>query len=283
MRSFRSDPYLWIHLAGLAAVPLWLELCLVGIAVGNPILPLPLELGAIALVGTVPIFVMQWQRPFYIFSLLLVAVKPSALTVEQRQLLPLFRDALTKAFTALTATLLVMVLWQLYRLAPFAINVARLLPRWHLLGLLIAAIAFLFTNLFFQVPVSVIRVLLARDEAIAQRDPYPVDQISQDFTILGLRVNQILPPLKLATTAADTPSSTSAPTSTTTPSPSEASSSLEPTAEPIAEPTAEPAVEPEATDTSSETSPSPQESDWREADDAIAETATLSPDHDEAE
>lgn len=27
MQPWRSDPYLWVHLAGLATVPLWIDLC----------------------------------------------------------------------------------------------------------------------------------------------------------------------------------------------------------------------------------------------------------------
>jgi hypothetical protein len=46
MQPWRSDPYLWVHLAGLATVPLWIDLCLLGLAVGNPALP-GLELAVI--------------------------------------------------------------------------------------------------------------------------------------------------------------------------------------------------------------------------------------------
>ena len=76
MRSFWSDPYLWVHLAGLAAVPIFLEICLIGFAVGDPLLPGWLELLLVAAIGSAPILWMQWQRPFYIFSLVGVALQP---------------------------------------------------------------------------------------------------------------------------------------------------------------------------------------------------------------
>ena len=61
------DPYLWIHLAGLATVPLWLDIGLAGLAVGDPVVAPGVELLTLALVGTLPILWMQLQRPFYIF------------------------------------------------------------------------------------------------------------------------------------------------------------------------------------------------------------------------
>ena len=67
MKPWRCDPYLWVHLAGLATVPLWIGLCLLGLAVGNPTWP-GLELGFIVAVGVLPVLVMQLRRPFYIFS-----------------------------------------------------------------------------------------------------------------------------------------------------------------------------------------------------------------------
>ncbi|XTZ13067.1 MAG: low-complexity tail membrane protein, partial [cyanobacterium endosymbiont of Rhopalodia inflata] len=36
MNNFRSEPFLWIHLAGIAVVPLSLQLVLLGLAVGDP-------------------------------------------------------------------------------------------------------------------------------------------------------------------------------------------------------------------------------------------------------
>ncbi|NJO53182.1 MAG: hypothetical protein HC840_31510, partial [Leptolyngbyaceae cyanobacterium RM2_2_4] len=55
------------------------------------------------------------------------------------------------------------------------------------------AIAFLGCNLFLQVPLSVVRVLLAGEAELAAIDPYLPEQIGRDFTVLGLRVKQILP------------------------------------------------------------------------------------------
>lgn len=191
MRSFWSDPYLWIHLAGIAALPIFLEICLLGLAAGDPLLPAVLELGFVAAVGIAPIVWMQWQRPFYIFSLLAIALQPAQLSDEERRMLRFFKSQEVRVLTVIAPIILTIILWQLYKLAPLAAEVTPFSGR--LVGLLVAAIAFLGCNLFLQVPLSVVRVLLAGEAEFAAAEPYPLERVGQDFTVLGLRVKQILP------------------------------------------------------------------------------------------
>lgn len=193
MRSFWSEPYLWVHLAGIAAVPLFLELCFLGLAVGDPLLPVWVEVLLVGLVGIAPTVWMQWQRPFCIFSLLAVALKPEVLTEEQRRLLRLFRSDESRFLTLGASALMLLVLWQLYRFAPIASHVAPFPPQARVAGLALAAIAFLGANLFLQVPVSVVRVLWASDAQVAALAPYPAEQVGRDFLLPGLRVKRILP------------------------------------------------------------------------------------------
>ncbi|XHX77056.1 MAG: low-complexity tail membrane protein [Stenomitos frigidus ULC029] len=197
MRSFWFDPYLWIHLAGLAAVPLLLETCLVGFALGDPLLPVWLEVLLVALVGVTPLLWMQWQRPFYIFSLMAVTVKPEKLTDNQRRLLVLFKSQRNRVLAALVPALLIFLLWQLYAIAPIAASTVSFLPQQHLLGLLLAGGAFLACNLFVQVPVSVASVMLTDESTFAATPPYALDSIRRSFTLVGLQLNQLLPPLRL--------------------------------------------------------------------------------------
>jgi hypothetical protein len=194
MRSFRSDPYLWVHLAGVAAVPIFLELCLLGLGIGNSLMPLWFELVFVGGLGIAPILWMQWQKPFSIFSLLLLALRPDRLSEEQRKILSLFKAPVNRILAVLVAIALTFTLWQLYRIAP--ITSGLVLPNTTRgVGLLIAAIAFFLSNLFLQVPVSVLRVLLVGENTFAKTEPYPVEQISTAFTLLGLRVKKILPTL----------------------------------------------------------------------------------------
>jgi hypothetical protein len=194
MRSFRSDPYLWVHLAGVAAVPIFLELCLVGLGMGNSLMPIWFELLFVGGLGIAPILWMQWQKPFSIFSLLLLAVRSDHLTEDQRKILGLFKDPIQRVLSVAVAIAMAAMLWQLYRVAPVAHGL--ILPSaTRGAGLLWAAIAFFFANLFLQVPMSVLRVLLLGDRTLVAAAPYPVEQIPSAFTIAGFRVQKILPEL----------------------------------------------------------------------------------------
>ncbi len=204
MRSFWTEPFLWIHLAGLAALPLTLEFVWVGLAVADPILPVWLELLVVAAVGIGPVLWMQLTRPFDIFSLLFLAMKPEQLTQEQRRLLSLFKTKTNPVVTIAAGVFMLWVLWQIYRVAPVAAAVLPFGSAWRLAGLLGAGLAFLASNLFLQVPLSVVQVLLTRESEWAATVPYSVEKVPQAFTLPGVRVNKILPMATTASAAATT-------------------------------------------------------------------------------
>jgi hypothetical protein len=193
MRSFWSEPFLWIHLSGAAALPLLLGLCLLGLAVGSPILPVWLEVFLVAVAGIAPVLWMQWFRPFYIFSILVVAVKPQKLTSLQQRILTRFKTNLNQGIALFVAVLLAVILWQLYRFAPLAAGVAPFPPSWRWAGLLLAASAFLASNLFLQVSASVMAVLLTAESEFAATKPHVLEKIRQDFTIASWQVDRLLP------------------------------------------------------------------------------------------
>lgn len=192
MSSLRSEPFLWIHLSGIALFPAFLELVWIGLGVGSPWAFSTIELWLVAVIGIVPVLWMQLARPFDIFSILMVSLKPERLTPEQRQILRLFKTAKQRWLSAIAAGLMLLILWLLYRLAPVAVGVASLLPQWRILGLVIASIAFLGSNLFLQIPLSVGSILSNNKLNLAAIEPYPVEKIERDFTVPGLKVNQIL-------------------------------------------------------------------------------------------
>lgn len=201
MRSFWSDPFLWIHLSGAAALPVFLGVCLLGLAVGSPVFPVWLEVFLVAVAGIVPVLWMQWFRPFYIFSILVVAVKPQNLTSVQHRLLTRFKTKLNQGIALFVAVLLAVILWQLYRLAPLAASVAPFPPSWRWAGLLLAVAAFLASNLFLQVSASVMAVLLTPESKFAGTKPHVLEKIRQDFTIAGWQVDRLLPAFAGETTA----------------------------------------------------------------------------------
>lgn len=204
MRSFWKEPLLWIHLTGLAALPVALEVVWLGLAIGDPIMPVPMELLLLTAIGMLPVLWMQLSRPFDIFSILVVAIKPEKLTQKQRSLLSLFKTKTSPVLTIAAGLLMLAVLWQIYRVAPLAATVAPLAPGWRLAGLLGAGLAFGVSNLFLQVPVCVAQVLLTSEPEFAATEPYPLEKIRHDFTIPGLQVNQILPFTELESAEAKT-------------------------------------------------------------------------------
>ncbi len=206
MRSFWTEPFLWIHLTGIAALPLTLEFVWIGLAVGDPILPIWLELLLVAAIGIGPVLWMQLTRPFDIFSLLILAMKPEQLTDEQRRILSLFKTKTNSVLTITAAVFMLWVLWQIYRVAPVAAAVVPLAPGWRFAGLIGAGLAFLASNLFFQVPLSVAQVLLTSEAEWAATVPYASEKVPQDFTLPGVRVNKILP-LEAAESTSTTTSS----------------------------------------------------------------------------
>ncbi|HCF29534.1 MAG TPA: low-complexity tail membrane protein [Cyanobacteria bacterium UBA11049] len=195
MRSFRSEPILWIHLAGLATLPIFLEICWLGLAVGQGVLPVWLEFILIVAIGVVPVLWVQLQRPFSIFAVVGIAQKPEQLDEQQRKILSLINTPANQVLAVLVAIFLIAVLWQLYQFAPVAATVVPFPTAWRWVGLVIAALAFLASNVFLQIPVSVARIFVTSETKFAATKAYPLERIPLDFTIVGLQVNQILPQL----------------------------------------------------------------------------------------
>lgn len=198
MRSFWADPYLWIHLAGVATVPLSLLVCLLGLAAGDPILPPWLELGLVAIAGIAPIAWMQFQKPFYIYSLLAVALRPPQLSEAQRKVLAMFVVRRNPIAIGVAAFILFLALKQIYAIAPIAEGITPIPARGS--GLIVAAVGFFAANLFLQVPLSVLLVMLSSEAEVAQIQPIEVDQIPSRLFVFGFPVDAIVPPLNTDST-----------------------------------------------------------------------------------
>lgn len=193
MIALRRDPHLWIHLVGLASLPLWLDLCLAGLAVGDPVVPPWLEVGLLGLVASGPLLWMQWQRPFYPFSLLLLATRPDSLSPQRLQLLSLQHSWLGKVLASASALVLLGILVKLYPLAPIAAGGTPLAEQPRAVGWLIGTIAFLLANFFLQLAVSALWLLLTPQQTVDRATTYETSRVLQDFTVLGIRLRQVLP------------------------------------------------------------------------------------------
>ena len=189
--NFRIEPFLWIHLAGLAVSPLLLMIMWIGLAVSDPWPFYWLELGLIGIIGVTPILWMQWTKPFDLFSFLFLVIKPNNLGEDKRKILSLLKTRKNKILHLLAAVGLLGLGWLLYQWSPLASLTASMLPQWRILGLFIAAVAFLLCNLFVQVPVSVLGVFLTSQKQWLNTQPIPGDQVLSNFTGLGIKVNGI--------------------------------------------------------------------------------------------
>ena len=189
--NIRTEPFLWIHLTGIALFPALVGLTLIGLAVGDSfsyVVELPL-LGAIAIL---PVLLMQLIRPFDIFSVLIFSLKPECLSDEQRQILSLFKTFKQQLTSITSALLMLVILWLLYHLSPLAIGITNFLPQWRMIGLAIASLSFLLASLFVQVPLSVLLVLTTKESKLSDIQPYSVAEIEHNFTVPGIKVSKIL-------------------------------------------------------------------------------------------
>jgi len=189
--SFRAEPFLWIHLAGIAVVPLALLTMMLGLAVGTPFSVYGVELIFLILAGWLPVMVMQWFKPFEIFSLLIVALRPDSLGENQLRILSLFKRGKQRWITFLGGLIGLGLLWLVYYFAPIAYPWVTDFPQIRLAGLLLAAIAYLMANLFLQVPLSVLGVLSTAQSGFEAATPLEANGIKQQFTIPGIKLRQI--------------------------------------------------------------------------------------------
>lgn len=188
--TIRSEPFLWIHLGGIIMFPVMLGITLIGLGVGVRY-SYWVELPLLIAIAVFPILLMQLYRPFNIFSVLFFALQPKSLTENQRKILTLFQRKQQKVVNLLAAGLMLCNLGLLYCFFPSIVGLASLLPQQRILGLAIASVAFLGSNLFFQIPLSAFQVLLTNESDFAQIKQCTPQEIASNFTTPGLKVSTI--------------------------------------------------------------------------------------------
>ena len=188
MVELQQNRYLWVHFAGLAFVPLLLDICLAGLASAGPALPFGWQFWTIALFGIAPALAMQWLKPFYIFSLPPSALKPAALSEDQRRCLQIFKSWQIKALAILVAAFSLWLLVKIYLMLPRISPILK--PS---AGLFCGAIAFFTASTFMQISVSAGRALLIGPKALKRVPAVEESAIANDFLILGFRLNTLLP------------------------------------------------------------------------------------------
>lgn len=200
MQGPKRDPYLWVHLAGLAALPLCAELCLLGLAAGDPLLPGGWDWLLVGLLGTAPIVAMQWLRPFYPFSVLLVSLRADRLNETQQRILQRWAGWETKAIALIASLLVLWALQRLDQLSPLAAEIAPLDQR--AIGLLVVWLGALLGSLLLTVALVSLWVLLTPQTAFSAIEPFPVGNVPSSFLRLSVRLTKVLPDLENAPVAA---------------------------------------------------------------------------------
>ncbi|NJK62974.1 MAG: low-complexity tail membrane protein [Synechococcaceae cyanobacterium SM2_3_1] len=189
MNRLWYEPFLWIHASGIALVPLWLALLLIGFSTGESLFFPWLEWGLISALGIAPVVWMQWQRPFYIFSLLAVAIPPDQIRPDQQSLLRGFQERGHRFLVVLPTTLIILFIgYWCYQIAPLFASLNPLPPalQFRFVGVLIAVLAFLGAHLFLQVPAAVFRLLvLVKDQHLENWQPLEPVEIRTQFTVVG--------------------------------------------------------------------------------------------------
>lgn len=186
----RSEPFLWIHLGGIVMFPFLFLLTSVGLAVEKSY-SYWLEIPLLIAIAILPVLLMQLYRPFNIFSVLFLSLKPQSLTADRRKILALFQRKQQKFVNAIAAVFMLLSLWAIYYLLPMVREIADLLPQQHVIGLTIASVAFFGANLFLQIPVSALQVLLTEESKLAEIELYTPEAIDSNFTTPGLQISKM--------------------------------------------------------------------------------------------
>ena len=191
VKSLRSEPFLWIHLLGISVFPVFIGITIIGLSIGDSYFFIG-ELILLTVITVIPVFVMQFKRPFNIFSVLFLSLKPKCLNDRQKTILSLFKRFKHKFISAIAAVLMTALLWLLYRLSPLAVGTVGFIPQQRLLGLAIASVGFFASNLFFQIPLSTLLVLSTKQIKLDRTFAYSLDEITRDFTTVGIQIDRIL-------------------------------------------------------------------------------------------
>jgi hypothetical protein len=188
----KSEPFLWFHVTLLAAVPLTLILGMLGLGVGDPVLPEWFEITVLGLPAIALPIGLQWWKPLSPFSLWLFA-KPLELTDDnERRILAVVKDFKTVLVAIALGVMIDAIFYKMYSAAPIVANSLPLPDGLRILGIIWWLGFFLISNFLIQAGAVAIRVLLLSEADLNQLMPLPLENINSTFTSLGKRSPQLL-------------------------------------------------------------------------------------------
>ncbi len=191
------DPYLWLHLVGLALLPLTLALVAIALAWGIPLPFSVLELVVIVLVGGLPVWVLQILRPWQPFGFLIFQIPPERMDERQKQILRLIQGTRQPLLNAVGAVAMVILLWQIAHYSPLATGVSEGFLHWRIVGLGLAIVGFFLSNVLLQMSLTLLPTLFLSESTVTAIDPHPNVSIRRDFACWGIPMGQIFPSVRL--------------------------------------------------------------------------------------
>lgn len=187
------DPYLWLHLVGLATLPLTLSLMAIALAWGIPFPFSVAELVLIVLVGGIPVWVLQILRPWQPFGFLIFQIPPERMDERQKKILRLIQGTRQPVLNAVGAVFMVILLWQIAHYSPLATGMTEGLWQWRIFGLLGAIAGFFLSNVSLQMSITLLPTLFLSEQTVREIDPHPNVSIRRDFACWGLSMGQLFP------------------------------------------------------------------------------------------
>jgi hypothetical protein len=183
----RRDPFLWFHVAAIAAVPLTLVLSMLGLAVGDPVFPSWLE---ILLLGLPPIALsvwLQYSQPIFPYSLWIMYRPADKLAENQLRVLSLLKSYATGWVAIVVGVFLYVVFRQIYIAAPLAAGMTFLPSALRLVGILWAVVFFAISALLLQVGIAAARILIMPATEFMAAKPFDPANVARGFFVLGQR------------------------------------------------------------------------------------------------
>jgi hypothetical protein len=187
----RRDPFLWFHVATIAAVPLTLVLSMLGLAVGDPVFPGWLE---ILLLGLPPIALsvwLQYSQPIFPYSLWLKHRPADKLEDMQLRVLSLSKSYASGWVAIVVGVFLYVVFRQLYITAPLASAMTFLPAALRLVGVLWALVFFTVSAFLLQVGIAAARILVMPATEFMAAPPFDPADVAKGFLVLGQRSPQL--------------------------------------------------------------------------------------------
>ncbi|MBD2186832.1 low-complexity tail membrane protein [Pseudanabaena mucicola] len=193
----RNNPFIWSNIALLAAVPWLLALSMAGLAVGDPVFPAWFEILLLGAPAIAVVTWLQWQQPFFPFSLWFLAKPADSLSERERQVLSLVKQSRNGWYTtgwiaASVAFVTGVIFCRIYLSAPLAQTIAPFPMGLRLFGIVWAEIFFFLSNVLLQAGISALRVKLTPESELANLSPFAVEKVKNSFTSIGWQSPQLL-------------------------------------------------------------------------------------------